>query len=139
MISIFTEGIKKKELKGKRIIYKNIKDLIAREGNKIPGDINIILCNDAYLLEINKKYLNHDTLTDIITFDYCEEKIVSGDIYISIDRVEENAKLFNQDNERELTRVIFHGVLHLLGYKDKSDTEQKEMRGKEDFYLNLFL
>lgn len=138
MISIFTEGIKK-ELKGKRIIYKNLKDLIAREGNKIAGNINIILCNDAFLFEMNKKYLNHDTLTDIITFDYCEEKVVSGDIYISIDRVEENAKLYNQDIERELIRVIFHGVLHLLGYKDKSDVEQKEMRGKEDFYLNLFL
>jgi len=138
MISIFTEGIEK-DVKGKRIIYKNIKDLIAHEGNKKVGNINIILCNDSYLIEINKRYLNHDTYTDIITFDYCEGQIVAGDIYISLDRVEENAKLFNQEDKRELLRVIFHGVLHLLGYKDKSDVEEKEMRGKEDFYLNLFL
>lgn len=92
---------------------------------------------------MNLEYLNHDTYTDIITFDYTEENIVSGDIFISIDRVKENAIKFNtsinsmQAFEKELSRVIIHGVLHLMGYKDKSAQEKKQMRSKEDFYLTL--
>ncbi len=105
--------------------------------NKIVGEISYIFCSDEYLYDINLKHLKHDTLTDIITFDYCEEKIVNGDIYISIDRIKENAKLFNNSIENELHRVMIHGVMHLCGYKDKTPEDQNVMSAKEDFYLNL--
>ena len=104
---------------------------------KIVGEISYIFCSDEYLYDINLKHLKHDTLTDIITFDYCEEKIVNGDIYISIDRIKENAKLFNNSIENELHRVMIHGVMHLCGYKDKTPEDQNVMSAKEDFYLNL--
>jgi probable rRNA maturation factor len=138
MIAVFTEGINK-DIKGKRAIYQKVKEVIAREAGKKVGAINIIFCSDSYLLDMNQKYLNHDTLTDIITFDYCDDIFVSGDIYISFERVEENARNFNESFDREFHRVIFHGILHLLGYGDKSKDEEKEMRAKEDFYLNLLL
>ena len=105
--------------------------------SKIVGEISYIFCSDEYLYDINLKHLKHDTLTDIITFDYCEEKIVNGDIYISIDRIKENAKLFNNSIENELHRVMIHGVMHLCGYKDKTPEDQNVMSEKEDFYLNL--
>ena len=105
--------------------------------NKIVGEISYIFCSDEYLYDINLKHLKHDTLTDIITFDYCEEKIVNGDIYISIERIKENAKLFNNSIENELHRVMIHGVMHLCGYKDKTPEDQNVMSAKEDFYLNL--
>ena len=105
--------------------------------SKIVGEISYIFCSDEYLYDINLKHLKHDTLTDIITFDYCEEKIVNGDIYISIDRIKENAKLFNNSIENELHRVMIHGVMHLCGYKDKTPEDQNVMSAKEDFYLNL--
>lgn len=101
------------------------------------GELNYIFCSDKYLLELNKQYLNHDTLTDIITFDYTAHDEVSGDVFISIDRVKENAVIFKQSFQTELNRVLFHGVLHLCGYKDKKSAHQKLMRAKEDFYLNL--
>ena len=101
------------------------------------GDISYVFCDDKYLLELNKKYLNHDTLTDIISFDYSEEGIVSGDIFISIERVKENAKKFKISFIDELYRVIIHGVLHYCGYKDKTEGEKKEMRRKENNYLSL--
>ena len=90
-----------------------------------------------FLNEKNKAYLGHDSFTDIITFDYSEKDLISGDIFISIDRVKENASLFNTSLENEFSRVIIHGILHLLGYKDKSEKEKKIIRAKEDFYLSL--
>ncbi len=97
--------------------------------------INVIFCDDSFLLEMNIKYLNHDTLTDIITFDYNEGSAISGDIFISIERVRENAGIFSKSFAEELHRVIIHGVLHLCGYKDKSRKDQVVMRMKEETYL----
>ena len=104
---------------------------------KNPGFISFNFCTDKYLLKINKQYLQHNYYTDIITFDMCEGKIISGDIYISWDRVKENAKSENTLFHVELQRVIIHGVLHLCGYKDKSAKDQKQMRDKENYYLSL--
>lgn len=115
---------------------KWIKDSIKNETKNV-GEISYIFCSDEYLHQMNLKYLNHDTFTDIITFDYTEENIISGDIFISIDRVKENATKFKTTFEGELSRVIIHGVLHLMGYKDKSAQEKEQMRSKENFYLTL--
>ena len=104
--------------------------------NKKLGEIAIIICKDDYLLEKNIKFLNHDTLTDVITFDYCSDKKISGDIFISIDRVKENAKKFKVTFLNELDRVMVHGLLHLLGYNDKTEAEAKKMK-KENFYLSI--
>jgi len=101
------------------------------------GIINCIFCSDSYLLEINEKYLNHNYFTDIITFDYVVENQISGDLFISFERVKENALKLSINLDTELKRVIIHGVLHLLGYGDKTDQEALEIRAKEDFYLNL--
>jgi rRNA maturation RNase YbeY len=106
--------------------------------NKIAGDMAFIFCSDAYLLSMNKLYLNHDYFTDIITFDYSDGNIVSGDLFISIDTVYDNAKKFGVTFEQELLRVVIHGVLHLLGFNDKSDEEQKIMRENEDSYLKIY-
>jgi len=100
------------------------------------GDINIIFCSDDYLLKMNLEYLKHNFLTDIITFDYSEEEI-SGDLFISVDRVLDNSKKFSITFEHELNRVIIHGVLHLLGYKDKSKSEAKLMRKQENICLKM--
>lgn len=116
---------------------KWIKNTIKKEGRE-PGEITFIFCSDDYLLEINKQYLDHDYYTDIITFDYVEGKEISGDIFISVDRVKENAATFGVDFQNELNRVLVHGVLHLLGYKDKSADEKKLMTSKEDEYLHEF-
>lgn len=99
------------------------------------GNLNFIFCTDLYLLKINKEYLNHDYYTDIITFNYCEDNIISGDIFISIDRVEENAKEYNVNFNIELSRVIIHGILHLIGLNDHSENEIKEMREAENTCL----
>ena len=117
-------------------LSKWITDLILKEGLK-EGDINYIFCNDDYLLEKNVKYLNHNELTDIITFDYSIGKLLSGDIFISIERVKDNAISYNVEVKDELQRVMVHGVLHLCGYKDKSKEEKSLMRDKEDYYLSL--
>lgn len=103
------------------------------------GDITIVFCDDEYLLDMNKKYLDHDYYTDIITFDYSFEKEVSGDLFISVDRVKDNAESLKVEFIEEVKRVCVHGVLHLCGYKDKTDDESQEMRGKEDFYLNKYV
>jgi len=103
------------------------------------GEISIIFCSDDYLLKINKKYLNHDYFTDIITFNYNENNTIIGDLFISIDRVKENAKELKVDFNNELYRVIIHGVLHLCGYNDKTQDQQKEIRTKEDEYLVLII
>lgn len=103
------------------------------------GNLSYIFCSDKYLLGINQQYLNHDTFTDIITFDYTEKgsRALEGEIYISIDRVKENAKKLGVEFPVELHRVIVHGVLHLVGYKDKSEKDVKEMRRREDKYLGM--
>ena len=101
------------------------------------GDISLIFCSDEYLLDMNRTHLDHDYYTDIITFDYTDNQIVSGDLFISIDRVRDNATDFNVSFEHELHRVIIHGVLHLCGYKDKSDDEEKLMRTKENNALSM--
>ena len=107
------------------------------EGNSIK-ELNYIFCSDAYLLEMNQSYLNHDTYTDIITFDNSEtDRKVLGDIFISIDRIKENAKNFGVTESEELHRVMIHGLLHLLGYSDKSKTEKAKMTEKENYYLWL--
>ena len=103
------------------------------------GEISIIFCSDDYLLDINKKYLNHDYFTDVITFNYNENNTIIGDLFISIDRVKENAKELKVDFNNELYRVIIHGVLHLCGYNDKTQDQQKEIRTKEDEYLVLIV
>lgn len=146
-------------LNKKTLIREWISDTIKREKQKA-GDISYVFCSDDYLLKLNKDYLDHDTLTDIITFDYSEgegekgegdrgqgkggrgnpkpeTRIVSGDIFISLDRIKENAGKFSVSLEDELHRVMIHGVLHLCGYKDKSKADKAEMTAREDFYLNL--
>ncbi len=120
----------------KKKLINWIKNSIKNESKKV-GEISYIFCSDNYLYNMNLGYLNHDTYTDIITFDYTENDIISGDIFISIDRVKDNAKKFSTIFENELSRVIIHGVLHLIGYKDKSAQEKHLMRSKEDFYLTL--
>lgn len=100
------------------------------------GEISIVLCSDAYLLQINQQYLKHDTFTDIVTFDSSEQEgVIAGDIFISVDRIRENAVKFGVSERDELHRVIIHGVLHLCGYGDKKANEKAVMTAKEDFYL----
>ena len=119
-------------------IYNNwIKRTIELEGEKT-GDIQYIFCDDEYLLDINKRFLNHDYYTDIVTFSMSSnEKVVNGEIYISVDRVKDNAGINKVSFDEELSRVIIHGVLHLLGYDDQTEEEKHLMRKKEDYYLNL--
>ncbi|GDX52814.1 endoribonuclease YbeY [Bacteroidota bacterium] len=125
------------KLKNTKKLSEFIQLLAYSEEHEI-GDLHYIFCTDSYLLNLNKQYLKHNTLTDIITFDYCVNDEVSGDVFISIDRVKENASTFKQSFEKELHRVLFHGVLHLCGYKDKLPAHKKVMRSKEEFYLNLW-
>jgi probable rRNA maturation factor len=105
---------------------------------KIAGDINYIFCDDEYLLKVNLEYLNHDTYTDIITFDYCEGNFLHGDVFISVERVAENAVTYGVDFSQELLRVMSHGILHLCGYKDKSAEDERLMRSKEDEKISMF-
>ncbi len=136
-INFFTEDIKF-ELSQKLKRKKWLKRLAETEGFQIQ-ELNYIFCSDEYLYQVNMEYLNHDDYTDIITFDNSEqEKLIEGDIFISIDRVRENAEKHQQTEERELSRVISHGIFHLVGYKDKSDSEAKQMRSKEEFAIDLF-
>jgi probable rRNA maturation factor len=114
-----------------------IEDVIKKEKRTV-GDITYIFCDDDYLLERNKEFLDHNTLTDIITFNYCIDNNISSDIMISIDRVKENSTTFENSFNEELKRVMIHGILHLIGYNDKSDKEKELMREKENFYLNMF-
>ncbi|MFY8037548.1 MAG: rRNA maturation RNase YbeY [Cyclobacteriaceae bacterium] len=112
--------------------------LIAKKERREVVDVSYIFCSDSYLLQLNQQYLNHNTLTDIITFDYSEgAKKLEGEIYISIDRVKENAQKFKVSFQDELDRVMIHGVLHLIGYKDKKPTDKSLMRKKEEASLSL--
>ena len=118
--------------------YEDWIDSIIESEDKEPGEINYIFCDDDYLLEINKQYLDHDTLTDIISFDYCIGDLISGDIFISIDRVKDNAQEYDVSFNNELLRVMSHGILHYCGYKDKTQDEQLLMRTKEQEKINMF-
>jgi len=111
---------------------------VIKSEQKTLGELTYVFCSDEYLLDINQSYLQHDTLTDIITFDYTEGDSISAEIYISIDRVKENAKEFGVDFEKELKRVMAHGVLHCCGYKDLSEEEKDVMRAKENLKIELF-
>lgn len=124
------------QLDQKTSIVEWIQSSVASE-TKDYSALNFIFCSDNYLHKINLEYLSHDTFTDIITFDYTENNQLSGDIFISVDRVKENSAKLKTDFQEELARVIIHGVLHLCGYKDKKPEEQAIMRQKEDYYLNL--
>lgn len=136
-INFFEEEIKS-SLSKKRITKQWLKQIAANRGYKIQ-DLNYIFCSDEYLLDINIQYLNHDTYTDIVTFDQSEyENEIEGDIYISIDRVKENSETLKTDYNQELLRVLAHGLLHLCGLKDKTELEKKEMRKEEDEALSLY-
>jgi rRNA maturation RNase YbeY len=122
------------------IIEENIKPWIEKiiiTEEKRLGEINYIFCDDEYLLKINQNFLDHDYYTDIITFDQVRGKTISGEIFVSLQRIKDNASLISKNYEEEKKRVIAHGILHLCGYKDKTEEEQKTMRAKEDFYLSL--
>ena len=121
----------------KNKVKQGVKQIALSEGKKI-GDINYIFCDDVYLYKINVQYLQHDTLTDIITFDYTEGITLNSDIYISIERVRENADIFGVTFEQELLRVLAHGILHLCGYKDKTPADSELMRTKEEEKMKLF-
>ena len=124
------------KLKDETTISNWISKTIQSENCK-EGELNYIFCNDEYLHKLNVKFLDHDTLTDIISFDYSVGKELHGDIYISVERVADNAKDFQVAIDDELKRVMIHGVLHYCGYKDKTEDDTKLMRFKEDYYLNL--
>jgi probable rRNA maturation factor len=135
MINYFFENIDPIEISDK--ISRWLKDLISAENRKL-GEITYIFGSDDYILKVNQDYLKHDFYTDVITFDYVKGKIISGDIFVSLPRISDNAKILNKDYEKEFLRVLAHGILHLCGYKDKSEEEISLMREKEDRYINLF-
>jgi len=118
--------------------YERWVDAVIESEGKEPGEINYIFCDDEYLHNINMQYLNHDTLTDIISFDYCIGDLISGDIFVSIERVQDNAKDYEVSFKEELLRVLAHGVLHYCGYKDKTENEALLMRTKEQEKINMF-
>ena len=113
-------------------------ELISIEGKEV-GDISLVFCNDEQLLLMNKKHLDHDYYTDVITFDYTLNNFISGDVFVSVDRVRENAIEYKTTFHIEICRVVFHGTLHLLGYNDKTELEIVQMRAKEDLYINHFV
>ncbi|WP_143959277.1 rRNA maturation RNase YbeY [Litoribacter populi] len=137
-INFFSEDVSF-NLKPKNSYKKWLRKVAGEEGFNI-GDLNYIFCSDEYLYSINMEYLNHDTYTDIITFDNSEEEdIIEGDIFISIERVDENSTTQSTDKDEELRRVISHGLLHLMGYKDKSEEDEILMRKKENEAIAKFL
>jgi len=135
-IQYFNEDIAFPKVK-RRITSNWIKQVISIEEKRV-GDISFIFCSDEYLLDVNRKYLNHDYFTDIITFDDVEGNLINGDIFISVDRVKENSIEFETSFDNEIHRILIHGVLHLLGYKDKVKKDKHLMTEKEDLYLKLF-
>jgi rRNA maturation RNase YbeY len=138
MTTIVNLGVKIPSFVSKRDLKEAVKNLTLEEG-KVLKDLSLVFTDDDYLLEVNKQYLNHDYFTDVITFDYSSFPEVSGDVMISLDRVKDNAQSLNQSFELEFYRVVFHGVLHLCGYKDKTESDAKVMRAKEDFYIQRFV
>lgn len=135
MIQFFFENIDEIPISAATISW--LEDVIKTENKKL-GEINYILCDDEYLLKVNQDFLDHDYYTDIITFDYVKGKTISGDIFVSLPRISDNAKTLVKDFNSEFHRVLAHGILHLMGYKDKTEEEITVMRQKEDFYLNVF-
>ena len=135
MIRYYQEDIRF-ELKQKLQNNRWLKMVAGSEMRRI-GAINIIFCSDNYILDVNMKYLQHDYFTDIITFDYCEKDILSGDLFISIDSVRENAQFYGTDFVDELNRVMVHGLLHLIGYDDHKEEDIAVMRQKENYYLQM--
>ena len=136
-ISFYTEGVDTKT-PSKSLLKAWIKEFTSVYGKKV-GELAFVFCTDEKILEVNQNFLQHDYYTDIITFDYCEDDIVSGDIYISVERVSENAVSHHVDYTSELLRVIAHGVLHLIGFQDKEEKYKKEMSKNEDLCISLFL
>ena len=137
MAILFHEHGVSARIKNKRLLKKWLREMVLMEG-AIPGKINLILTSDSHLLELNKKYLDRDYLTDVITFDYSENQGVAGDVFISVTRVKENAEVYGESFDLELKRVMAHGILHLLGYDDKTDAEMSLMRKKEDYFLENY-
>jgi probable rRNA maturation factor len=123
--------------KDKRKLKSYIEGIFIQENHDLEK-LDYIFCSDEYLLDINQRFLNHDTYTDIITFDLSESNAITGEIYISLDRIKENAEKFTSTLEIETLRVIFHGALHLCGYKDKNKKDQQMMRAKEDHYIHQY-
>lgn len=137
MAILFQNQEVKFNLSDKIKIKSWIKTIVELEKKKL-GQINFVFTSDAELLKTNIEFLKHDTYTDIITFDYCEGKLINGDIIISVERVKENAEIFKVEFDSEIKRVIIHGVLHLCGYKDKSAKDADVMKGKENWALKKF-
>ena len=135
MVRYYCEDIK--FLFKNKLVNNRWLKMVAGSEIKTLGDISIIFCSDNYILDVNIRYLHHDYFTDVITFDYCEGDKLSGDLFISIDSVRENAIEFGTEFDEELHRVIVHGLLHLIGYDDHTPEDQKVMRAKEDYYLSL--
>ena len=135
-ISFHSEGVKPKT-PSKRLLKAWIKEFVSNHDKKV-GELAFIFCDDEKILEVNQKFLQHDYYTDIITFDYCEDNLISGDIYISVERVQENAIDHQVDYNTELLRVIAHGVLHLIGFQDKEVKLKAEMTKNEDLCISLF-
>ena len=136
MVEVFFEDIKEVPGVNPEFLFAWYSNVCQVEGMQL-GDVSVVFCSDEHLLQMNKEYLQHDYYTDIITFDYTEDDVVSGDLFISVDRVEENANEFDAPFQDELHRVCIHGLLHLCGYKDKSDKEEELMRSKENEMLML--
>jgi rRNA maturation RNase YbeY len=134
MVSYFTEDIVF-PFKEKRLTSRWLKFVAESEAKRL-GDVAVIFCSDNYILDVNIKYLQHDYYTDIITFDYCEGNRLSGDLFISVDSVRENASFYGTEFADELNRVIVHGLLHLIGYDDHSEEDIAVMRAKENYYLS---
>jgi rRNA maturation RNase YbeY len=138
MITIYEESASwPSELSREDVLFW-LKEVVQKEVFEL-GEISLVMCSDEHILQVNNAYLNHDYYTDIITFDYCSDNLVSGDLFVSLDTVASNAERFSVDFLEELRRVLVHGVLHLLGYKDKSNEDSIIMRQKEDYYLSLFV
>jgi len=138
MTTIVNLGVQIPGFVSKKELKRFVKELVAHEGKQLK-ELSLVFTDDEYLLEVNKQYLNHDYFTDVITFDYSDFPNVSGDVMISLDRVKDNAQSMNLDFETELYRVVFHGTLHLCGYKDKKKEDAAMMRSKEDFYIQMFV
>lgn len=138
MIQIINLGVKIPSFISKKSLKEYLKSLASTEDKQLK-DLSVVFTDDDYLLEVNKQYLNHDYYTDVITFDYSTDNHISGDIMISLPRVKENAESLKVSYEEELYRVVFHGLLHLCGYKDKSASDEQLMRSKENIYIGMFV
>lgn len=135
-ISFYNDGVRAKT-PSKRLLKAWIKEFVSNHGKKV-GELAFVFCSDDKILEVNQGFLQHDYYTDIITFDYCEGEIISGDIFISVERVLENASLHQVNYTTELLRVLSHGVLHLIGFQDKEEKKKVEMTRNEDLCMSLF-